>query len=173
MTTFPPVPPYLTETLHPAYRKVRDYSYRTQQRSYNWYSRSINPRFRDIHKQDDVTRYDCSIHNVSHYQDYPNRCPTPKKSPQRRRQSAGRTDRSPSPQEEYVRTLMQEATFVSPDVRQKLLSQAKEAALRVKTAVPMMTRAGPGRLNAVINDYHIRETNPGFARNKFGGFYTR
>jgi len=25
----------------------------------------------------------------------------------------------------------------------------------------------------VMNDYHIRETNPGFARNKLGGFYTR
>lgn len=68
---------------------------------------------------------------------------------------------------------MQEATFTSNEVKQKLMTQAKEAALRVKTAVPMMIRAGPGRLNAVINDYHIRETNPGFARNKFGGFYTR
>ena len=173
MTTFPPVPPYLAESMHPAYRRVRDYSYRTHQRTYNWYSRSINPRFKDVHKQDDVTRFDCSIHNVSHYQDYPNRDTTPKKSPGRRRQSAGRMERSQSPKEEYVRTLMQDATFVSEEVRQKLVTHAKEAALRVKTAIPMMVRAGPGRLNAVINDYHIRETNPGFARNKLGGFYTR
>ena len=27
--------------------------------------------------------------------------------------------------------------------------------------------------NAVYNDYHIRETNSGFARNSYGGFYTK
>ena len=163
----------LAANLFPAYRKVRDYSYRTQPRSSNWYSRSINPRYRDIHKQDDVSRYDCSTFNVSHYQDYPNRVCTPKQSPQRRRQSASRTERSRSPQEMYVQTLLQDTSLVSPEVKKKLMMQAKEAALRVKTAVPLMVRAGPGRLNAVMNDYHIRETNPGFARNKMGGFYTR
>lgn len=163
----------LAGSLLPAYRKVKDYSYRTQPRSTNWYSRSINPRYRDIHKQDDVTRYDCSIHNVSHYQNYPNRVSTPKRSPKRRRQSAPRTDRPASPKEQYVQTLLQDTSLVSPEVKQRLAVHAKEAALRVTTAMPMMVRNGPGRLNAVINDYHIRETNPGFARNKLGGFYTR
>lgn len=163
----------MATSLLPAYRKVRDYSYRTQPRSSNWYSRSINPRYRDIHKQDDVARYDTSVFNVSHYQDYPNRLSTPKRSPQRRRQSASRTERSPSPQEMYVQTLLQDASLVSPEVKKRLATQAKEAALRIKTAVPITVRAGPGRLNAVMNDYHIRETNPGFARNKLGGFYTR
>lgn len=32
---------------------------------------------------------------------------------------------------------------------------------------------GSGKFNFVYNDYHLRETNPGFARNKLGTFFTR
>lgn len=32
---------------------------------------------------------------------------------------------------------------------------------------------GSGRFNYIINDYHLRETNPGYARNTLGTFFTR
>lgn len=32
---------------------------------------------------------------------------------------------------------------------------------------------GQGKFNFVYNDYHLRETNPGFARNTLGTFFTR
>jgi len=30
-----------------------------------------------------------------------------------------------------------------------------------------------GKVNYVYNDFHTKSTNPGFSRNKIGGFYTK
>lgn len=40
-------------------------------------------------------------------------------------------------------------------------------------AIKVEKNKGVGKFNFVYNDYHLRETNPGFARNNLGTFFTR
>lgn len=155
------------------HRQVQDYQYRVHPHSYQWYSRSVNPRYKHIHRLDDATRYDCSTFNVSHYQDYPNRAGTPKKSPGRRRNSSKKAITSVSVGQDALKKLVSGLSFSSIEVRERLAAQVREAPLRLKTAGPLIAKVAGGRVSAVMNDFHVRETNPGFARNKMGGFYTR
>ena len=154
------------------YDKIRDYQYRVHQHSYQWYSRSVNPRYREIHKLDDVTRYDSRVCNVTHYQDYPNRAGTPKRSPGRRR-SAKRVSQSTTSHPDPILKMVSNLSFSSSEIRDKLASRVREGPIRLKTAGPLIAKVTAGRDGAVMNDFHVRETNPGFARNKMGGFYTR
>jgi len=39
--------------------------------------------------------------------------------------------------------------------------------------IQLQKTKGIGKFNFVYNDYHLRETNPGFARNTLGTFFTR
>jgi len=128
-------------------------------------SRSFNPTYNEVSKLDDVTRYNSSAHNVNFYQDYPNRQGTPIR-PQRRNQSV--SYRKPVP--EKVKFL--NSLFTDSNLKSKLFSTAAKANLRTSNNLRIVKHTA-GNNKFVMNDYHNRETNAGFARNEAGGFYTR
>ena len=49
----------------------------------------------------------------------------------------------------------------------------KEQNLLKNQRIQVQKTKGIGKFNFVYNDYHLRETNPGFARNTLGTFFTR
>ena len=135
-------------------------------------SRSLNPAYKEIHKLDDVTRYNSSSYNVTRYQSSPNRASTPKKP-----QSSGGLVRSlkkrpPSPRTFYLTGILKTASLVSLDSKKQLFGMARSANIRVSTAGPFMQSVKSQKALDVMNDFHKRETNAGFARNQLGGFFT-
>jgi len=49
----------------------------------------------------------------------------------------------------------------------------KDQNLLKNQKIKVENNKGQGKFNFVYNDYHLRETNPGFARNTLGTFFTR
>lgn len=49
----------------------------------------------------------------------------------------------------------------------------KNQSLLKNQRIKVQNSKGIGKFNFVYNDYHLRETNPGFARNTLGTFFTR
>jgi hypothetical protein len=152
--------------------KVRRLSYRRGTSMFT-VSRSVNPVYSELDKLQDVTRYNSSTFNVSHYQDYPNRLGTPKK-PSRVSSDSRRERSSVSPKLTKLKSLVSDFIPLGDSVRRSLMQSALNSPIRLESPGPKVVQHGCGRLNFVMNDYHSRETNAGFSRNhQFGGgFYT-
>lgn len=140
-------------------------------------SRSSNPKYSNLSKLQDVTRKNSTSFNVSHYQDYPNRKGTPIPIPSKTTSKASPTKTTPrniSTKANYVKSLI-----FSPEVnfsqrhKKMLYYRAVNAPLRPVSIGPIIANHGTNKIGFVMNDFHLRETNPGFARNKAGGYYTR
>lgn len=134
------------------------------------YSRSRNSQHKKIEKQDDVTRYNSSNNNVAFYQNYPNRSGTPIKSPYARKPQSYR--KVVPVKTKLVREVLKQ-TSNGERVSQELYQLALKANLRSAASTPNISSHPGGREGYVLNDYHKRETNAGFARNDTGGLYTR
>ena len=129
-------------------------------------SRSGNADYKELHKFDDVTRYNTSTFNVAFYKNSPNRDGTPipikpkySSTPKRKRISA---------KDKYLRAIIKKAPFVESIYKQALHFRPRNTT----SGFPLVSHA-IRTSTAVYNDYHIRETNQGFARNGLGGFFTK
>ena len=147
-------------------------SYKSQQATSKRpdYSKSRDPHFPSIAKQDDVTRYNSLTHRVAFYKNYPNRCGTPIKTEREKCKPSFRKS-IPARTQKLNELFRKSAGDWSVD--KQLYKTALNANLRLGMALPSQTQhftTGPGY---VMNDFHIKETNPGFARNALGGFYTK
>ena len=152
-------------------QKMQQYSGGRSPRASFKASRSINPEFPHISKFDDVTRFNSANYNVYFYKDYPNRTGTPIKSERKNKHLGFR--RSMSPKKEHLMRLIHNGHETSTDFKQTILNHAMEAPLRTDTSPPKVKLVAPGPVGSTMNDFHKRETNPGYARNGSGGFYTR
>ena len=45
--------------------------------------------------------------------------------------------------------------------------------LKVNGSLHVKRYESGGKVKYVYNDFHTKQTNPGFSRNKIGGFYTK
>lgn len=135
------------------------------------YSRSKDLFYSDIHKGDDVTRFNTKNFNVTCYQSFPNRKSTPIRPPQKPNFNTGFKP-SPDTKKEYLKGMLRSQSSVGTYLKKSLLSKAAESNIRMNTGGPKITVHGSGKLPFIMNDYHIRETNPGFARNELGNFFT-
>ena len=151
--------------------KLQSYSFYKSPRKIFKVSRSLNPEFSQKSKQDDVTRYNSANYNVYFYKDYPNRAATPNKTISKRKDL--QYQKSISPKKIFLSKLMNESFIVSKDAQKKILGSAMIAQIRYDRSPPRINIVTPGPKGFVMNDFHNRETNPGFARNGSGGFYTR
>ena len=64
-------------------------------------------------------------------------------------------------------------SFVDPEVQRSIVKYAMNAHIRTDLSPPRVTIVQPGPKLFVMNDFHKRETNQGFARNSSGGYYTK
>mmetsp|Transcript_18617 Transcript_18617/g.18594 ORF Transcript_18617/g.18594 Transcript_18617/m.18594 type:complete len:85 (-) Transcript_18617:29-283(-) len=79
--------------------------------------------------------------------------------------------RSLSPKVSYVKSLLRKSSVGGGEEMNKdLFNRALEANLRTMDK-PKMLKHKAGISHYVLNDFHIRETNPGFARNELGRIY--
>jgi hypothetical protein len=131
-----------------------------------WPVRSGHADYKEQHKFDDVTRYNISTFNVAFYKDTPNRQGTPKRVSQKS-QSFSRNRRR-SGKEIHLGEIIKQAPFIERIYRQALNFKPRNNNIVFPIAVHSIKTK-----NAVYNDYHIRETNIGFARNTYGGFFTK
>ena len=131
------------------------------------YSRSRDPKHPSISKQDDVTRFNSFNHRVAFYKNYPNRSGTPIKIDRPQTKKAYR--KSVSPRVHQLQRYFEQSGTHNPE----LFKQALNADLRAQRNMPSINAHPSGPVSFVMNDYHNKETNPGFARNDMGGFYTR
>ena len=136
-------------------------------------SRSSDPQYSEVHRLADTVRYNSAMNNVAHYPDFPNRCGTPIKLPNPPSSSSTKLYSQPSPQERYIRSLMSSEPLISLETKRAIARMALQSTLRGQTAVLRMKALRGSRPGDVLNDFHVRATNPGFARNELGGFFTR
>mmetsp|Transcript_29118 Transcript_29118/g.52095 ORF Transcript_29118/g.52095 Transcript_29118/m.52095 type:complete len:165 (+) Transcript_29118:2907-3401(+) len=162
----------LTNIYSPQYLKLREAEAKKKTVFFRT-SRSVNPEYKEIYKLHDVTRYNAATHNVAHYKDFPNRAGTPIRPSLSPKRSVER-QRAQSPKYNLIRSMIGGKEPLREEIRKGLIETAMETPIRVTTAGPTIARHHTGRVGGVINDYHSRETNPGFSRNDFGGgFFTR
>ncbi len=126
---------------------------RSRQRLVYRCARSSHPLFAEAYRLDDATRFNSSNHQVNLYQDYPNRSSVPKPPPL----TAPVKKRDP----------------ITPELYAEVMKLVRAQGLRMRTATTVRVFGGQKRLPDVMNDFHVRETNPGFARNELGGFFMR
>lgn len=62
--------------------------------------------------------------------------------------------------------------MVSLAAKRDLMVKARDANLRISTAGPASQMVKAPNPRDVMNDFHKRETNSGFARNQLGGIFT-
>ena len=151
--------------------KLQSYSFYKSPRKIFKVSRSLNPEFSQKSKQDDVTRYNSANYNVYFYKDYPNRGGTPIKT--NSKMKSLKYQRNVSPKVTFINRLMKENNAINPEAQKKILSSALSAQIRVDYSPPRINIVDPGPKGFVMNDFHKRETNPGYARNGSGGIYTK
>ena len=118
-------------------------------------SRSTHPLFSEPYRLDDATRYNSAFHHVNQYQDYPNRQSVPKPPP-------------------LTSSLSRKKPGITREDYLEVMKLVRGHGIRMRTAGPMVrVFGGHSRIPDVMNDFHVRETNPGFARNELGGFFMR
>ncbi|CAG9331929.1 unnamed protein product [Blepharisma stoltei] len=149
---------------------LKAYSYFKKQPYVN-YSRSKEIFYDDIGTTNDKVLYNTTHFNVFRYQCSPNRDETPIKPPARA-QTTGFLRRRQSRQELMLSTMASKFSNIDPRKKQELIGLAKTTKLRSDESYPRLVSHQSRRLPFVMNDYHIRETNPGFARNDLGNFFT-
>ena len=129
-------------------------------------SRSGNADYTELHKFDDATRYNISTYNVAFYKNSPNRQGTP--IPIKPSETSQHRRKTISAKEKYLGDIIKRAPFI-----ENIYKQALKFHPRNTSAKFPLVRHTIRVNNAVYNDYHIRETNVGYARNGLGGFYTK
>ena len=123
-------------------------------------------------KSSDKVLYSTANNLVTNYSSYPNRQGTPIRLPTLRRKSR-RGTRTFAPSEQFVQALVHSHANIGNNLRGMLYATAMNANIGKQNMQLRIVRHNPGRAGYVINDYHVRETNPGFSRNEFGGrFFT-
>lgn len=140
--------------------------------SYVDYSRSKEIGNAPINKIQDITRYNSSNCNVYFYKSSPNRGETPIKARQSQTVSKGFFSPRKTQQELMLFGITKSYGNLPMETKRKLVMEASRSNLRITTILPNMTRYQTRKIPYIFNDFHIRETNPGFARNDFGGFFT-
>jgi hypothetical protein len=151
--------------------RLKSYSFYKRSQLHGRAARSLNPNFPMISKQDDITRYNSANYNVYYYKDYPNRASTPisrkcSKSPKS-------YNKSISPNKKFVNDLIENSCLISQNAKKNIMQKALSAQLRHHKAAPKLIVVDSGSKGFVMNDFHKRESNPGYARNSSGGFFTR
>ena len=129
-------------------------------------SRSGHADYKELDKFDDVARYNTYTHNVAFYKDSPNRTGTPK--PVGNRRGSLCKTKKITGKEKYLAKIIEQAPFIEKIYKKALGFRPRNTTINF----PIIQHSIKAR-KAVYNDYHIRETNQGFARNSYGGFYTR
>lgn len=131
-----------------------------------WPCRSGKADYMEHHKMEDVTKYNASIYNVAFYKSAPNRNGTPLPPSPAKTTSAGK--RKKSAMAVHLGEIIKKAPFVETIYRNALNFRPRNN----NVVFPIVRHSIKAR-TAVYNDYHIRETNSGYARNSYGGFYTK
>jgi len=67
---------------------------------------------------------------------------------------------------------MKSTSLVSLEAKRDLMVKARHANLRTSTAGPTTKAVKAPNPQNIMNDFHKRETNAGFARNQLGGIFT-
>jgi hypothetical protein len=130
-------------------------------------SRSGNPDYKELDKLDDVTRFNTSSFNVAFYKNSPNRNGTPL-PPHQSVKRPTRVKKALSPKEKYLGEIIKKAPFIEEIYRNALNFKPRNTSVAFS-----LVRHRIKTNTAVYNDYHIRETNSGYARNGYGGYYTK
>ena len=131
-----------------------------------WPCRSGNADYIEHHKLEDVTKYNASVYNVAFYKNSPNRQGTPlPPTPAKTTKSLKKRLR---PKDRYLGDIIKQAPFVEKIYRNAINFRPRNTEI----IFPIIHHSIKVKKN-VFNDYHIRETNSGFARNSYGGFYTK
>ena len=154
------------------FRITQFLEHRPRPRGFYYGSRSLNPNYADIHKLDDVTRYNSAVHVVTRYQSSPNRAATPKKPTTQGGLVRSLKKRPLSPRSFHLSTIMKSASLVSLQAKRDLTIKARSANLRLSTAGPSTLAVKASNPQDILNDFHKRETNAGYARNQLGGIFT-
>lgn len=154
------------------FRITQFLEHRPKPRGFYYGSRSLNPSYAAIHKLDDVTRYNSAVHVVTRYQSSPNRCATPKKPTTQSGLVRSLKKRPLSPRSFHLSTIMKSTSLVSLEAKRELMTKARCANLRISTAGPITQAVKAHNPQDIMNDFHKRETNAGFARNQLGGIFT-
>lgn len=169
----PPSHPVAKMSFQDSFTRLHQFTASPRRRSLV-YNRSHNLSYPDIHRMDDATKYNTSVKRVTHYQNSPNRLGTPKKPPDTLRPVRARTflrcglEKS---QDSYLTGIMN-SWHIRDKARKELTTLAQTARISFGNKGPMFRKVRGDRGLDVYNDFHIRETNPGFARNEYGGFFT-
>ena len=130
-----------------------------------------NPKYESISKLDDVAKYNSSVNQVAFYKNYPNRSGTPikiRKSPEQPKVETSGNDKN-----RHLQKILQSTFTDDMPIDPQLLKNALKAELRIGSTGPGINTHGNATNASVMNDFHNKQTNPGFARNNLGGFYTR
>lgn len=153
------------------HKSLRDFNTYSKKQALVDYSRSKEIFYEDAGKTNDKVLFHTNNNNVFRYHCSPNRDSTPIKPPPRA-QTTGFLSRRQSKQEMMISTMASKFTNINQQRKQEIIDLAKISSLRYSESLPKLVSLGSRRLPFVINDYHIRETNPGFARNDLGNFFT-
>ena len=136
------------------------------------YSRSKELSSTYMYRLQDKTLYNSANCNVFLYKNTPNRGSTPIKAPSGKR-SVGFLEPESTEEVKLLTRIAKSYTNIPFPKRRQLISEGAKAPIRLQTSLPHMTNSKVRKIPYILNDFHIRETNPGFARNALGGFYTR
>ena len=136
------------------------------------YSRSkefINPT---LNKLQDITRFNSSNYNVYLYKSCPNRGPTPIKAPGILKTSQQFYSPRKTTQELLLLSIAKNFENIPIETKNKFVLAGSKSQMRIGTSLPSMTMHRIRKNPFILNDFHRRETNSGFARNAYGGFFT-
>lgn len=136
------------------------------------YSRSKEVTVPYLHRMQDKTLYNSANFNVYLYKNTPNRGSTPIKAPGTRTAS-GFLDPEKTNEAKLLMRITNSYTNLPVTTKKKIIDEASRAQIRISTCLPKMSQSKVRKIPFILNDFHIRETNPGFARNDLGGFFTR
>lgn len=137
-----------------------------------FYSRSKEIIHAPINKIQDVTRYNSAKFNVYHYKSNPNRESTPIKAPSKTQTTQEFLSPRKTQKEMMLLSIAKSFDNLPKTVQQTFVVEGAKTPIRAHTSLPLISDHHSRKIPFILNDYHIRETNPGFARNDFGGFFT-
>ena len=136
------------------------------------YSRSKEILNAAMSKLQDITRYNSYKNNVYFYKSSPNRGDTPIKVPKTPKTGQEFYKPKKTNQELFLLNIARSFENIPTETKKKFILQGTKSQIRLGTTLPSMTEHRERKNPFILNDFHIRETNPGFARNDYGGFFT-
>ena len=138
-------------------------------------NRTYKGHVTDHAKQEEVSRYNTWQKNVHAYEEYPYRGKTPLLSPRKKKAPKYRPGTSETRAHKTTfRKIFDGYTFnsPSPDLRRKLYNASSHGSLMpLRPSTPLIVSYKNESKSNLVSHYHIRETNPGYARNALGGWY--